>query len=188
MACIWITNMTSLLFNTCLQYKSIERSSKKWFKQVLFDGIIEQPPDTKHQIKTIQQNKYKNLMKTILLVSSIPQFNLVPNIKIHNKLNGFLNAKGISQTNKIFNRLVNDLCTLISKSKIKSILPKAKVQTGGFWSSGCSRLFSFVSFHRVYKFLPRDYSIFENFDSIWLYIPWIKVSSLSVDFFPSVGG
>ena len=52
-------------------------------------------------------------MKTLLLVSSIPQFNLAPDMKIHNKLNGFLNAEGILQTDKLSNHLINDLHGLI---------------------------------------------------------------------------
>ena len=94
------------------------------------DGTIERPPDTKTKMKTIQRKKYTTIMKTLLLVSSIPQFNQAQDIRIANKLHAFVNAEGILQTNKLSNHLINDLQGMISKNKMESILPNAKVQTG----------------------------------------------------------
>ena len=96
---------------------------RQWAKNISYEENYE-PPMTKYK-----QEK-KTIIKQLLLISSILQFELAVNRKLSRNVNAFLNQDGILQTNKLPHHLINDLKGLFDQTKFKSMLPNDHIQTG----------------------------------------------------------
>ena len=78
-------------------------------------------------MKNITRSKYKNLTRILMLVSSIPQFDLASDITLSNNLNAIVNTNDVLQTNKLPNYLINDLRALINDNKFESMVPTSGI-------------------------------------------------------------
>lgn len=125
--CIWITKLTSILITSYHNIFFIP-DIKLWIKNLLHNN--DKKTMTKFQKKISTRNRYKNLMKMLMLISSIPQFDLAKDIGLSNNLNAFVNSNDILQTNKLPNHLINDLRSLIDNNKFESMVPSSGIQTG----------------------------------------------------------
>ena len=126
--CIWITKLTSILVTSFHNIFFIP-GIKLWIKSLLHNNDHTRTM-TKFQMKNATRNKYKIPMRTLMLISSIPQFDLANDITLSNNLNAFVNTNGVLQTNKLPNHLINDLRALINDNKFESMVPTSDIQTG----------------------------------------------------------
>ena len=87
---------------------------RQWTKTIFYEENYE-PPTTKYKQKLNKRNKNKTIIQTLLLISSIPQFELSIDQKLSSNFDSFLNQNGILQTNKLPKHLINNLKGLIDQ-------------------------------------------------------------------------
>ena len=97
--CIWIPKLICILMSI-FHYTYSAANLRQWTKTIFYEENYE-PPTTKYKQKLNKRNKNKIIIQTLLLISSIPQFELSIDQKLSSNFDSFLNQNGILQTNKL---------------------------------------------------------------------------------------
>ena len=88
------------------------------------------PPESKAKVKQTNRTSRKSLMKTLMILSTIPVTLRGKEINLSNQLKAFVNTDGIVQTRKLPSNLITDMKGLLRENVFEEMVDNKDLSTG----------------------------------------------------------